>query len=112
MKRRNKRRILRTLLTATAVGLLVAAACWHRWKQPLDETAVAAAARHDRQVASCEAELRPRLQGEIDGWRLIGEQPSTHGKQFTFAANYNANTALYHCEVDSSAMVLAVEGPQ
>lgn len=112
MKRRTKRRILRTLLTAVAVGLLVAAASWHRWKQPVDEAAIAAAARHDRQIASCEAELRPRLQGEIDGWRLVDEQPSAHGKQFTFAANYNAKTALYHCEVDPSAMVLTVEGPE
>lgn len=60
---------------------------------------------------SCEAQLRPRLQGEIDGWRLVDELPAGHGRQFTFAANFNAKTALYHCEVDDSATVLAVEGP-
>ncbi|MGO4503556.1 MULTISPECIES: hypothetical protein [unclassified Dyella] len=111
MKRRTKRRIVRTILTVVVIGTLMAAACWHRSHQPADAPTAEAAARHDRQVASCEAQLRPRLQGEIDGWRLVDELPAGHGRQFTFAANFNAKTALYHCEVDDSATVLAVEGP-
>lgn len=70
-----------------------------------------ATARHDRQIASCEAQIRPRLQGEVDGWRLVNELSTGQGRQFTFAANFNTKTALYHCEVDDSATVLAVEGP-
>jgi hypothetical protein len=112
MKRRMKRRIVRTLLTAVALGVLMAAAFWHRSHEPLNASAVAATARHEQQIASCEAQIRPRLQGEIDGWRLVDEQLSAQGKQFTFAANVNEQTALYHCVVGPTAMVLAVEGPE
>ena len=111
MTRRTKRRIVRTTLTVVVVGTLMAAACWHRSHRPVDAPKAAAAARHDRQIASCEAQIRPRLQGEVDGWRLVNELSTGQGRQFTFAANFNAKTALYHCEVDDSATVLAVEGP-
>jgi hypothetical protein len=111
MKRRTKRRIVRTLLTIVVVGALVVAAYWHRSHRQVDASAAAAAARHDQQIASCVAQIRPRLQGEIDGWRLVNDLSTGQGRQFTFAANFNAKTALYHCDVDGSATVLGVEGP-
>ena len=111
MKRRTKRRIVRTILTVVVVGALMAAAYWHRSHHPVDAPTAEATTRHDRQIASCEAQIRSRLQGEVDGWRLVNELSTVQGRQFTFAANFNAKTALYHCEVDDSATVLAVEGP-
>lgn len=112
MKRRNKRRIVRTLLTVTAVGALLAVASWHRWHRPVDEAAAAEQTRHQRQIASCEAQIRPKLQGEIEGWRLVGEESNATGRQLTFAANFNAKTSLYHCAVDHSAQVVAIDGPE
>ncbi|WP_157956615.1 hypothetical protein [Dyella sp. C11] len=111
MKRRTRRRIVRTLITVLVMGVLVGAAGWHRWHQPEDASTVLALTRHDRQVASCEEQIRPRLQGEIDGWRLVDEEANAGGKQFTFAASVNDQTALYHCEVDALATVLNVDGP-
>jgi hypothetical protein len=112
MKRRTRRRIVRTTLTCAALGLLVAMACWHRWRSPMDEQAVASAANRNRQIASCEDQIRPRLQGTVEGWRLVDEQASGQVRQFTFAANFNENRVLYHCEASASDVVLAVEGPE
>ncbi|WP_426269285.1 hypothetical protein ACN9MB_13765 [Dyella kyungheensis] len=112
MKRRHKRRIVRTLLTVAAVGGLLGVASWHRWHRPVDEMALAEQTRHQRQIASCEAQIRPTLQGEIEGWRLVGEESNAIGSQLTFAANFNARTSLYHCEVDHSAQVVAIDGPE
>jgi len=112
MKRRHKRRIVRTLLTVAAVGGLLGVASWHRWHRPVDEMALAEQTRHQRQIASCEAQIRPTLQGEIEGWRLVGEESNAIGSQLTFAANFNARTSLYDCEVDHSAQVVAIDGPE
>lgn len=86
-------------------------ASWHRWHRPADDIAAAKQTIRQQQIASCEAQIRPKLQGEIEGWRLVGEESNTTGRQLTFAANFNAQRSLYHCEVDHSAQVVAVDGP-
>ena len=111
MKRRTRRRIVRTLLTCAVIGAMVALACLHRWRHPDDARVAAAMARHDREIASCEASIRPRLGGEVEGWRLIDDQPLTGGRQFIFEANFNARATRYRCEVDASAAVVSVDGP-
>lgn len=112
MKRRTRRRIVRTLITCAVIGAMVALACWQHWRAPVDQVAVAATATHQRQVASCEDQIRPRLQKPVDGWRVVDERSGAQGREITFAANFNQESTLYHCKVDPSAMVLAVDGPE
>lgn len=111
MKRRTRKRIVRTVATCLAVGTVVAFAAWHHWHAPAD--AAVAMAAYDRQIASCQQQLLPRLQGQrVDAWLLVNDQADAQGRDFTFAANFNEKRALYHCKVDASAMVTQVDGPQ
>jgi|GEM_PF-1341109 len=111
MKRRTRRRIVRTLITCVVIGAVVALACWQRWRAPVDEVAVTAAAMHQRQITSCEDQIRPLLQKQVEGWRLVDERSGAQGRELTFAANFNQQSALYHCKVDPAAMVVAIDGP-
>lgn len=91
---------------------MVLLACWHRWHAPVNETAVAAATLRNQQLSACQDEIRPRLNGPVDGWRIADEQPNAEGRRFTFAANFNAGTTFYHCQADAAGAVLAVDGPE
>lgn len=113
MKRRTRKRIIRTVITCLVVGVVVALASWHRWQDPVDNRVAAAMAAHDRQMASCQQQILPRLQGQrVDAWRLVDEQVHLQGREFTFAVNFNERRTLYHCVVDASAAVTAVDGPE
>ncbi|HET6552657.1 MAG TPA: hypothetical protein VFG49_03890 [Dyella sp.] len=112
MKRRTRRRIARALLTCLAIAGLAGMASWNRWHKPQDEAAVAAQAMHERDVASCEQQIRPTLHGRVDGWRLTHEQRTSRGRLFTFLASMDDRSRLYSCEVDGSGTVLGVEASE
>nr|WP_199040217.1 hypothetical protein [Dyella sp. ASV24] len=113
MKRRTRKRIIRTVITCLVVGTLAVLASWHRWQDPVDGRAAVAIAMHDRQVASCQQQILAKLQGQrVDAWRLVDEQGGAQGREFTFAANFNEQRTLYHCIVDASAAVTEVDGPE
>jgi len=112
LKRRTRRRIVRTLITSTVVGLIVLLACWHRREVPANEASMTAALARSRQLAACQDQIRPRLSGPIDAWRIAEEQANAEGRRFTFAANFNEKTAFYHCDVDASGAVRKVDGPE
>lgn len=112
VKRRTRRRIIRTLLTCLVVGVLFGVAGWIRARRPGDTTAAAAMVMHDRDVASCEQRIQPTLQGQVDGWRLTHEQRTARGRTFTFVASINDQSRLYHCEVDTGGAVVDIDAPQ
>jgi hypothetical protein len=112
VKRRTKKRILRTFLTSVVVGLVIAVAAVEKWRNPYEdrftqaENAVAAAQR------TCEAKIKPELIGKIDRWQLIDQDIRPEKTALTFVAQINGKTVTYQCDTTPSGLVTLAEDDQ
>ena len=98
-------------MTMAAMGVIVALACLHLRRHHSDASARAEVAMRARQLASCEARLRPLVHGEVESWRLLDDAPGAKGRQFTFLADVDEKEALFRCDVDAAAVVSSATGP-
>ena len=110
MKRRAKRRVVRTAIVALLVGAVVAAAVWRHWAHPDGTARAREQADADRRVTACQDRLQPMLHGHVESWLLTDTAATAQGARLSFTANIDGATALYECEVTYAGQVLAA-GP-
>lgn len=108
MKRRVKRRVVRTAIIVLAVGIVAAVATWRHMMHPDSEARRQAEADH--RIAACQDSLQPTLRGHVESWLLTDTTPTARGMRLSFTAAIDGATALYTCEVTQGGQVLAA-GP-
>lgn len=110
MKRRTKRRVVRTAIMVVIVGMVAGVAAWSRWRHPDAAAAMRRQAEADQRIVSCQDNLQPQLRGRVESWLLTDTTPTSRGARLSFTANVDGHTAIYECEVTASGQVLAA-GP-
>jgi hypothetical protein len=107
VKRRTKRRLVRSLLTGAVVALLALLSLLARWQRPDDDTTAAQMAFASAAQA-CQAKVQPQLQGRVDRWQLIDHDAGPQGVNLVFAADVGGKTTLYSCDAAPSGLTVAV----
>ncbi|WP_157971417.1 hypothetical protein [Dyella sp. C9] len=110
MKRRTKRRLVRSLLTCAVVALVVMLALLDKWRRPAADASIAAQRAVDVAVQACQAKLQPRLRGQVERWQLLHWDSSPQGVNLTFVGDVDGKTSLYACDAAPSGPTVAVIG--
>lgn len=112
MKRRTKRRIVRTIATFAAVGVVAGSTAFWKWQRPSQATSAGSRIAINDAVTACQAKIGPELHGQIDRWQLIDQDSGQQGITLTFVADLDGKTVVYKCDAAPSGLTVAVQASQ